>query len=207
MPAVQLLVQASNQNKALRKVPEFAFDIVEVTRQLLSNRFIDVYTNLVNTFNSTATGDEVYAAGQPLLDILQDLETLLATNENYLLSNWINDARQWSHGNKTYEAYLEYNARNQLTLWGPDAEINDYASKQWTEIVGEYYAARWQSFVSYLVELKNSGAAYNATLVSETMLAIGKAWDLQTFGQRASETNGTKGDTFSVVNTILSRCA
>ena len=24
---------------------------------------------------------------------------------------------------------MEYNARNQLTLWGPDGEINDYARK------------------------------------------------------------------------------
>lgn len=25
----------------------------------------------------------------------------------------------------------EYNARNQITLWGPSGEIKDYANKQW----------------------------------------------------------------------------
>lgn len=25
----------------------------------------------------------------------------------------------------------EYNARNQITLWGPDGQIKDYANKQW----------------------------------------------------------------------------
>ena len=25
----------------------------------------------------------------------------------------------------------EYNARNQITLWGPDGQIVDYANKQW----------------------------------------------------------------------------
>ena len=208
LPAAQLLVQASNQNKALRDVPEFRVDVVEVTRQLLANRFIGLYTSLVSTFNSSsATANDIAAAGQPLLDILDDLETLLATNENYLLSSWIADATAWSHGNASYASYLEYNARNQLTLWGPDGEINDYASKQWSGIVGTYYAARWQTFVSYLVELKNSGAAYNSTLLTANLLAIGQTWDRQTFGQRASETNTTVGDTFAVVNTLLKRWA
>ena len=26
---------------------------------------------------------------------------------------------------------FEYNARNQITLWGPNGEIVDYANKQW----------------------------------------------------------------------------
>ena len=204
VPAIKLLVQASKENIALRNVPEFAFDVVEITRQLLANRFIDVYARLVNIFNSS-TASQVCAAGKPLLDILDDVETLLATNENYLLSTWIADARQWAHGDASYAAYLEYNARNQITLWGPDGEINDYASKQWSGLVGGYYKARWEAFVSYLCELKENATAYNATLVAQNMLAIGKAWDQQILGQRFGEVSGTKGNTFAVVEIILRR--
>jgi hypothetical protein len=32
----------------------------------------------------------------------------------------------------------------QITLWGPDGNILDYASKQWAGLVGDYYASRWQ---------------------------------------------------------------
>lgn len=38
----------------------------------------------------------------------------------------------------------------QLTMWGPNAEINDYARKEWAGIIIEYYAKRWTHFVSEL---------------------------------------------------------
>lgn len=189
-------------------MPEFTFDVVSIARQLLSNRFIDLYTTLVDTFNSSkSTAGQVYAAGQPLLDLLHDLDALLATNEQYLLSTWITDARSWAHGNASYAAYLEYNARNQVTLWGPDGEISDYASKQWAGLVSGYYAVRWEAFVEYLAQVKRTGSVYNQTEVDEEMLEIGKTWDGETFGQRAGEVFGTKGDTDSVVESALKRWA
>lgn len=162
----------------------------------------------MNTFNSLeSTASHVSSTGQLLIDLLHDLDTLLATNETYLLSTWIEDARQWAHGNVSYASYLEYNARNQLTLWGPDGENLDYASKQWAGLVEEYYVTRWQTFVSYLAQLKKTGVAYNQTLVSENMLTIGKTWDSQTFGQRVGEIYGTKGDTYNIVSSVLKRWA
>ncbi len=38
----------------------------------------------------------------------------------------------------------------QLTLWGPVGEINDYASKLWSGLVGDYYATRWKVSLSLL---------------------------------------------------------
>lgn len=178
-------------------------DVVEVTRQLLANRFIDVYTILVHAFNSS-TAAVVSSTGKTLLELLHDIDTLLATDENHLLSSWIADARGQAHGNASYAAYLEFNARNQITLWGPDGEIDDYASKQWAGLVGTYYVTRWQAFVSYLVQVKASGSVYNATLVAEKMLAIGQAWDKETLG-KSDSTEKTKGDTFSVVDALLKR--
>ena len=45
---------------------------------------------------------------------------------------------------------LEFNARNQVTLWGPTGQISDYAAKAWNGLVGDYYYSRWQLFVSSL---------------------------------------------------------
>lgn len=137
------------------------------------------------------------------MQILHDLDKLLYTNENSLLSTWIQDAKQWAEGNNTYEAYLEYNARNQITLWGPTGEINDYASKQWAGLVGEYYAKRWETFVGVLAKQKESGAVYNATETKEVMLGIGEEWGLKKWGDKRGEVWGTKGNTWEVVDEIL----
>ena len=41
----------------------------------------------------------------------------------------------------------EWNARNQITLWGPRGEIRDYATKQWAGVVADYYKPRWEVFI------------------------------------------------------------
>ena len=40
-----------------------------------------------------------------------------------------------------------YNMLNQLTLWGPHANIVDYAAKQWAGLMKDYYRARWSVFI------------------------------------------------------------
>ncbi|KAI9065123.1 glycoside hydrolase family 89 protein [Trametes sanguinea] len=192
------------QHPALAAVPEFAYDVVDVARQLLSNRFVDLYTALVDVYDAPAsTSHSVQAAGQPLLDLLSDLDALLYTNEHFLLSTWIADARKWSRGSKTYGTYLEYNARNQITLWGPDGEINDYASKAWAGLVGTYYKPRWETFLEYLVETKKTNETYNSTLVASKMLAIGEKWDNGTWGSGQGEWWGVRGNTWEMAEKIL----
>ncbi|KAI0695655.1 alpha-N-acetylglucosaminidase [Cytidiella melzeri] len=204
LKALKLLVQTSKTSPALREIPEFVFDVTDFTRQIVANRFIGLYTNLISVWNSTKTSpQDVARAGEPLVSILNDLDNLLYTNENYLLSAWIADAKQWGAGNATYQAYLEYEARNQITLWGPTGQINDYASKQWAGLVGEYYAQRWSTFVSILVEQKTSKVAYNTTETAQKMLSIGEAFDLKTWGDQSGEVWGTKGDVWEAVDDIL----
>ena len=184
-------------------------------RQLLANRFIDAYNGLIAVWNSNVTTDHsVHFAGQPLLNIISDMDELLATNENFLLSSWISDAKDWAttgngrffKTNRTYATYLEYNARNQLTLWGPDGEINDYASKQWAGLVGQYYHDRWSTWLQYLESVKATGSisGYNATQISQTLLDLGKTFDSQIWGNRTrGETWGTVGDVFVVAQSVL----
>ncbi|KAF2351739.1 Alpha-N-acetylglucosaminidase C-terminal [Trinorchestia longiramus] len=53
---------------------------------------------------------------------------------------------------KEKQLYL-FNALNQITLWGPtDAQILDYAVKQWAGVVQGYTRPRWQVFVAALLQ-------------------------------------------------------
>ncbi|PIL23736.1 hypothetical protein GSI_13486 [Ganoderma sinense ZZ0214-1] len=209
--AAKYLLEAHRQNPQLASIPEFGYDVVDVTRQFLSNRFIDRYTALVAAYNATsATADSVTAAGAPLLQLLSDIDALLATNEHFLLSAWIQDAKRWARGKTdrdTYARYLEYNARNQISLWGPDGEINDYASKAWAGVVRTYYRPRWAAFVEYLADTKRNGTAYNAKAVQATMLAIGQEWSNGTWGTGEGEVWGTVGDTFEVASRLVGKWA
>ena len=201
VPALQMLINASHESPALYTIPEFRYDLVDVTRQLLVNRFIDFYESLVTAFNGSDTdAAAVTAAGQPLLELIGDLDAVLLTNTHFRLSNWLDAAQSWSDSNTTYAAYLAYTARNQITLWGPTGEINDYASKQWGGLVGNYYASRWEAFVGYLVGSKRNGTSYDATAVTNMMISIGERWDGQ-IGGNGEETR----DTLEIVQALASK--
>ncbi|KIJ63681.1 glycoside hydrolase family 89 protein [Hydnomerulius pinastri MD-312] len=204
VPALHMLLDASAESYgALLSIPEFKYDLVDVTRQLLANRFISLYESLVSVYNSTTTTpSQISAASVPLLQLLTDLDALLLTDPHFHLSTWLDSARAWSGGNASYAAYLEYNARNQITLWGPTGQISDYASKQWGGLVGGYYKPRWEAFVGYLVDSKQAGTPYNASAVLDIMLAIGERWDLETGSEVGSV--GVNGDVWETVRALAS---
>ena len=58
-----------------------------------------------------------------MVELLEDMETLLATNENFLLGNWLKAAKSIPGASSDDQKLYQYNARNQITLWGPNGEI------------------------------------------------------------------------------------
>jgi alpha-N-acetylglucosaminidase len=62
------------------------------------------------------------SAGSDLIELLEDLEMLLASDKHFLLGTWIRDARNRGH-TVAEKNLMEYNARNQVTLWGPTGEV------------------------------------------------------------------------------------
>lgn len=60
----------------------------------------------------------------------------------------------------------EYNARNQITLWGPRGEIRDYANKQWSGVIADYFKPRWALFLDSLVNSAAKGIKMNITNVN-----------------------------------------
>jgi hypothetical protein len=86
----------------------------------------------------TNTTASVVATTAALAALLGDLDALLATDVNFMVGPWIADARRWADS-PALAASREFNARNQITLWGPTREnILDYASKHWC-VVGNGY--------------------------------------------------------------------
>jgi alpha-N-acetylglucosaminidase len=111
-----------------------------------------------------------FAAGRKLVNLLDSLDRLLnAAHPAFHLSTWLDAARTSAStavaGNASAAEFYNYDARNQLTLWGPDGEISDYASKQWAGLVGGYYMPRWQKFVDAYVK----GNVSQATLAKEIL--------------------------------------
>lgn len=138
LAAWKLLLEAAPSHG---HVPSFRMDIVDVGREVLAANFSSTFAAYNAAFlraDATATS----ALGQRLLGTIDDYERLLATDDNFLLGRWLAWARAWGEDDAS-KALLEYGARNQVTLWGPTGQINDYAKKEWSGLVATYHKPRW----------------------------------------------------------------
>ncbi|EEA22743.1 hypothetical protein TMatcc_001598 [Talaromyces marneffei ATCC 18224] len=171
--AWSLFYSAAFKEPSLWLNPAYEFDLVDMSRQVLANAFIPVYHDLIAAWNTTNPSTiRIQIIGAELIGILQAIDTILDTNEHFKLSTWISAART-SAGEQSLEDFLEYNALNQITLWGPTGQISDYASKSWAGLVSSYYIPRWKMFIEYLVDTKP--AQYNQTAFKAELLK----WELQ----------------------------
>ncbi|XP_062571445.1 alpha-N-acetylglucosaminidase-like isoform X1 [Saccostrea cucullata] len=139
----------------------FMYDIVDVTRNSLQILSIKYYTDLVYAFGR---GDinAVESLGNKLLGLLSDMDTVLGSDSHFLLGRWLKAATDNAMDMQD-SWFLQFNARNQITLWGPRGEIRDYACKQWSGLIKDYYLPRWEIFVNYTMDIMIHNKTYNAT--------------------------------------------
>ncbi|KAK3650932.1 hypothetical protein LTR56_005983 [Elasticomyces elasticus] len=215
------LYDAAAQEPSLWDNPAYTFDFTDVTRQVLANAFYPLYTTFVaaanSSVNSTYSPTTAAGTGQQMLALLEDLDAVLAASghpEHFSLAYWIAQARAWASDSgslvndssvmQTADFY-EYNARNQVSLWGPTGQISDYASKQWSGLISSYYVPRWTMFVDYTLNTTTAMNGANAPL-SGSLLAFEEAWQTEIWGENVKETYAmpVPGELQSVVARVVS---
>ena len=149
-------------------VQPLQYDLVDFGRQMLVNLFVDIHAMYTATYNrytqeKVNTSVQLGLISSAMLALCDDLDTLLGTNKNFLLGHWIADARASVPSTSPAEAVnnAEFNARNQITMWGPHQEIEDYASKEWAGLVKDYHKERWALFTSLVNEAVQEGKTFD----------------------------------------------
>ena len=177
----------------ISKVEKYRYDLVDITRQALSDRFYSFYQKLNDSY-FVGDVDGVRDNGVTMMELMTDLDTLLNTNEYWMLGEWIEMARK--HGtNEEDQDWWEFNARNQVTLWGPDGEISNYASKQWGGLIAGYHQPQWKLFIDSVEKaVANNQDFDQSAFVKEYMSKLAQPW------QNATDKYPTKpqGDTIKV---------
>jgi alpha-N-acetylglucosaminidase len=124
--------------ESVQKMPLFHRDLVDVAKRYAAEKINDCALACL----ARGPGHEVPSESHKQFDnLMADLDQLLDTVPQYRLSAWISDARR-SGGDGDL---LENNARMQLTVWGGPI-LNDYAAKEWSGLVGDFYRQRWDRF-------------------------------------------------------------
>ena len=182
------LYQAGNTDAALYNSPSYQYDLVDWTRQVLANSFQGAYLDLMAAYNASKP---VQSYGNKLQEILISLDMILNTNTNFQLSTWTDAAKKTAKDAGADPKFFDYNARNQITLWGPTGQIEDYAAREWAGLVGGYYAQRWNLFVKYLE--KTPVTKYNQTVFATELKAWEEKWVEETSSSGKTNTNAKSG--------------
>lgn len=124
--------------------PSFRYDLIDVTRQSLEN-FLPLYHSKILKYFYRNDWTRLDRYSQRFDQVLRDLDQLLATDSRFMLGPWLEQAKSLGKTEMEKKLY-EFNARNQITLWGPNGEIIDYAAKQWSGLMIDYYMTRWNMF-------------------------------------------------------------
>ncbi len=160
-------------NELILAVPEckssegFKYDLVDVTRQVLANYALLIHQKNVVAFQQKDT-ERLQKHAAQFISLLDDLDGLLKTRQDFLLGRWIADARKCG-GTPDEKALYERNARNLITLWGGEAnKLHEYSNRQWSGLISDFYKPRWQMFFSSLQTSLINGVPFNQSVFDET---------------------------------------
>jgi len=148
----------------------FNYDLIDVSRQAMANYAGPLQKKWVKAYrDKDAAGFAKYAA--EYLQLITDMDALLATRKDFLLGPWLADAR--ACGTTAAEkALYEQNARDLVTLWGGEnSPLREYSCRQWSGLLNDFYKVRWQLF-------------FNQASLS---LKAGKEMDMKAFEQTISK--------------------
>ncbi|XP_050700043.1 alpha-N-acetylglucosaminidase-like isoform X2 [Eriocheir sinensis] len=137
----------------------YKYDLVEVTRELMQIAAATLIKRLITSYrNGDVPAVEIHS--NQLQDLIKDMDILLGSNSVYLLGSWLQSASVWANDTKEH-SLLRRNALYQISLWGPNGEILDYAVKQWNGVMMKYIAPRWGAFSSSLLSAMKAGIAFD----------------------------------------------
>lgn len=137
----------------------YRYDLVNVARQVLSNHASVLHQEVVKAW-SAKDAAALASASDRFLQLLDDLDELLATRREFLLGRWLEDAKRWGTS-EAERAKFEWNARRVLTLWGEGPAIDDYARKQWSGMMAGYYRPRWERLFRELERCLQQGKPFD----------------------------------------------
>lgn len=172
-PAWKLMIEASER---LGDSNGFRYDLVDITRQALANYATALHRQLAYTYFA---GDrETYRLlTERFLELIDDMDRLLATREEFLLGRWIADAEAWATTEEERRLYA-LNARNLVSVWGrPDvAAISDYSCRHWNGLMGSYYKGRWEEFFRQTAEALEWGEKWDQKRFYDHIRQWGWEW-------------------------------
>ncbi|CAN6444848.1 unnamed protein product [Victoria cruziana] len=197
--ALQLLLDGGYN---VAESPAYRYDLVDLTRQVLSKFANQVYRQAIHAFEVKDL-DSLIVQSKRFLDLIMDVDMLLGSNDNFLLGTWLESAKRFGTTLQEKQQY-EWNARTQVTMWYDNTKtkqsmLHDYANKYWSGLLNDYYLPRASTYFGCLLESLRENRSFPLDTWTEEWIAYSNKWQAgsQLYPVIAS------GDSFSIARSLF----
>lgn len=129
-------------------IDTYEYDLVDLTRQILSDYAKSLHKSMVNAYNKKDKEDFM-KYGVKFLDLIKDEDQLLSTRKEFMLGTWLAEAESAGCTPEEKMRFIQ-NAKMQITTWlDIDSDLHDYANKEWSGLLIDFYLPRWEAYVTY----------------------------------------------------------
>ncbi|XP_057459524.1 alpha-N-acetylglucosaminidase-like [Actinidia eriantha] len=158
--ALELFIKSGNE---LSGSNTYRYDLVDLTRQALAKYANQLFLNTVEAYHL----DDLHGVAhqsQKFLELVEDMDTLLACHHGFLLGPWLESAKQLAQ-NEEQKKQFEWNARTQITMWFDNSDdeaslLRDYGNKYWSGLLRGYYGPRAAIYFKFLLESLEKGDGF-----------------------------------------------
>jgi alpha-N-acetylglucosaminidase len=185
-PAWDAMVKAA---PACKNSDGFQYDMVDITRQVLANYALPLQQKFVADYKRK---DRIafQKHSEEFIQLINDMDKLLATRKDFLLGPWVADARRWGI-TPNEKALYEMNAKDLITLWGgAQNPLHEYACRQWSGLLSDFYKPRWQQFFAKANTALIQGKTLNLAQFDKEI----SAWEWQWVNKRKDYPVTTTGN-------------
>ncbi|KAG6472062.1 hypothetical protein ZIOFF_069517 [Zingiber officinale] len=186
----------------LTKSATYRYDLVDLTRQVLSKLANEVYLDVRTAYHKRNVNGLNFHT-QKFLELIEDIDKLLASDKNFLLGTWLESAKNLATTSKE-KIQHEWNARTQVTMWYDNTKTNqsklhDYANKFWSGLLNSYYLPRASTYFSYLRKSLQENSEFPLEQWREDWISYSNNW------QSARESYSTEavGDSIVIAKALF----
>ncbi|UZR96966.1 alpha-N-acetylglucosaminidase [Chondrinema litorale] len=189
------------QTPDLKGSEGFEYDMVDLTRQVLANYANPLQQKIRKAYE--AKDQKAFKENtEAFLAVIEDMDKLLQTHEDFLLGKWIKDARSWGETKEEQDLY-EFNARDQVTLWGDkNSELHEYSNRQWAGLLRDFYKPRWEQYFVQVAKSMETGTKFDQAGFEEGIKDWEWKWANKTGGNYTAE---PKGDAYEIAKQLYDK--
>ncbi|GMI95740.1 CYCLOPS 1, N-ACETYL-GLUCOSAMINIDASE [Hibiscus trionum] len=182
----------------------YRYDLVDLTRQVLSKLANQVYLDAVKAFRRKDV-KALNVHSQKFIQLIKDIDVLLASDDNFLLGTWLESAKMLAENPSETRQY-EWNARTQVTMWFDttatnQSKLHDYANKFWSGLLEGYYLPRASTYFNHLLKSLERNESFKMVEWRKQWISFSNKWQagVELYPVRA------KGDFLTIAKALFEK--